>query len=401
MPEIFPSDIEAAYQAGQIDEPSRNKAMRNLQVQTNYLPIRYAQTWWHTMEETVDAIVKQSNERSFPVAAAMNTLSLLGALYAPITAAAHELSRPVDGFLIDLGASPKMAATTRHIGEFLMNLVPAERIVSAAGGLQAALSSQKIPEIVKVIKEAGKELPTVVRRLTPGAQARAAREAVGQRLGKAAEEARAGVGPYDPRLLRKLDRIEAETLLDQLITPEGQQAVRVAATQSDELQRIMAEGERSAAGKGAAVLSEQKLQAFREEEARLTPIIKSLEEQGTEIVARNKAMREAAAQRNLQAETQGGGGLAVDTGIDYAEIQAKQLQQMRDELAGYLETRRAQATTSETLQAAQKTITLAPTAETQKTLEAAQATILGRSIPEQTLNDLENMRKRLVDRGCL
>lgn len=399
--EIFPSDIETAFRAGQIDEPTKQKAMRNLQLQTNYLPIRYAQTWYHMIEESLNDIVEQSNTKSLPVASFQNSLSLLAILYAPISAAAKELARPVDGFLIDLGASPQTAATTRKVGEFLINLVPAERIVSAAGGLKEALKPGRVAEVVKIVKEAGKEAPRVVKFLTPGAQARAAREAVGKRLGAAAQEARAGVGPYDPRVLKKLERIEAETLLDQLITPEGQQAVRVAATQSDELQRIMAEGERAQAGKTAAVASEQQLQAMKREEELLAPMIKNLDEQAKELLARDKVLREAQAQRIAQADIQGGTSLAQDTGVNYAEIQAKQLQQMRDELADILAKRKAQAGTSETLQAAGEAVRGKEATSTQKTLEAAQATMLGRNIPRETLQNLEQMRQRLVDKGCL
>lgn len=380
MDEIFPSDIEAAFRAGQIDEPTKQRAMRNLQMQTNYLPIRYAQTWWHMMEETVDDIVKQSNERSFPVAAGLNTLSLLGALYAPISAAAKELSRPVDGFLIDMGASPQMARTARGVGEFVLNLVPAERIVSAAGGLKEALKPGRVAEVVKIVKEAGKEAPKVIRSLTPGAQARVAREAVG---------------------LREVQRIEAEALFDHLISPNGQQAVRLATTQSDELQRIMAEGERAQVGKGAVVASQSKVQAVQREEELLTPMIKSLDEQARDILARDKALREGIAQRTAAAEVQGTTPLVPDTGVNYAEIQAQQLQQMRDELSGYLQTRKAQAGTSQTLEAAAETVRGKEATATQKTLEAAQATMLGRNIPRETLQNLENMRQRLVDKGCL
>jgi len=446
MADIAPSDIELAYRAGQIKtKAERDIAMKNLQLGTSYLPVRYAQTWWHTMQEAVDDVVKQSmaaggKESALGTVAATanasfwNSLTLLGAIFAPMSAAAKELARPIDGFLIDLGASPQVASVSTKIAELALNFVTPTGVVKAAGGVKAVLGTEKAAQDILKVKDAAKGIIEI----TKGEHV----------FSKAAAVVRAGgIGAYK-------EKTAAEALFERLVSPEGQKSVvQVAGAQSGELRAILAQGENTSAitqqgpkaptATMAGTSKMEQLAAEREvrflyassaerskmaadmiANKKIDELANMIGEDGFRALAEKQGLTAGALKRKLMGEEaaqsvteyQAGRDVKLSEQAKVAQAEGQAAAAARAKASAELDIRniiedvnvqmRKRLSTEETLQKAATTIRGAPaieatTSETQKTLEAAQATILGRNTPQEVINNLEAMRKRLVAKGCL
>lgn len=402
-------NIEIAFRAGQIGQAERDAMLREYQMQSDYLPIRWAQTWGKMVEKAWGDLYEQSTTKPLHEAVFWNSWTVLQAAYSPLTAAAKELGISTGEFALYLGVPPKGAAFIEGATELAGVLIPPGAWVKGAGGMAQALSTKQATQIVKIAKDAATGTIKVINNLSPTARAKVVQETVSKHLGRELKD----IGEL-PRSIYEMraERAAAEILFDQLISKQGQQAVaRVAATQSAELQKILAEGEKLAKVKAVAPKPTVVAVESAEEAARFEQLLKEPPPVGLSLAERTKYLRDQEMAKYVakQAEAISEAEFAQfarETGISKAELQTRAMREeidirnLIDSINAQLKSRLG---TEKTLEKAAETVRGKPEvlSETERTLEAARATMLGKTIPEQLLNDMENMRKVLKSKGCL